>query len=119
MTGHSGAGKSTLAALLGERGWPLLGDEFALLSQGRRAPPVPARDQLKNEAVYLFDVEEERARAGARRHAEGPHAPPPPGAEAIARMAETARPALILFPATAATSRRRSAGSAPPKYSCG
>ena len=31
MTGESGAGKSTLAALLSERGWRLLGDEFALL----------------------------------------------------------------------------------------
>src|SRR3546814_3498174 len=31
MTGHSGSGKSTLAAILGERGWRLMGDEFALL----------------------------------------------------------------------------------------
>src|ERR1700754_2380564 len=31
MTGHSGAGKSTLAAILGERGWRFMGDEFALL----------------------------------------------------------------------------------------
>src|SRR5690606_22368585 len=31
MTGASGAGKSTLAAMLGERGWRLMGDEFALL----------------------------------------------------------------------------------------
>jgi hypothetical protein len=28
LTGESGAGKSTLAALLGERGWRLMGDEF-------------------------------------------------------------------------------------------
>src|SRR3546814_13043507 len=31
MTGESGSGKSTLAAQLGERGWRLMGDEFALL----------------------------------------------------------------------------------------
>src|SRR3546814_11432827 len=31
MTGASGSGKSTLAAMLGERGWRLMGDEFALL----------------------------------------------------------------------------------------
>ena len=31
MTGESGSGKSTLSALLGQRGWRFLGDEFALL----------------------------------------------------------------------------------------
>src|SRR3546814_8160307 len=35
MTGESGSGKSTLAAQLGERGWRLMGDEFALLEMGR------------------------------------------------------------------------------------
>ncbi|MCG2921652.1 hypothetical protein KZ305_26580, partial [Escherichia coli] len=29
MTGESGSGKSTLSALLGERGWRFMGDEFA------------------------------------------------------------------------------------------
>ncbi len=46
MTGESGAGKSTLAALLGERGWRLMGDEFALARHGERhAAALPARGQ--------------------------------------------------------------------------
>lgn len=99
MTGHSGAGKSTLAALLGERGWRFLGDEFALVDlESGAVHPFPRAISLKNEAVYLFDVEEERlgpvlagTPKGRIRHLR-------PQANAIARMDETARPALILFP---------------------
>ncbi len=99
MTGHSGAGKSTLAALLGERGWRFLGDEFALVDlESGALHPFPRAISLKNEAVYLFDVEEERlgpvlagTPKGRIRHLR-------PQANAIARMDETARPALILFP---------------------
>ena len=43
MTGESGAGKSTLAALLGERGWRLMGDEFALLDLDERRCSCPSR----------------------------------------------------------------------------
>src|SRR3954447_8352164 len=62
MTGHSGAGKSTLAALLGERGWRFLGDEFALVDLASGAlHPFPRAISLKNEAVYLFaDADEAR-----------------------------------------------------------
>jgi HprK-related kinase A len=100
LTGHSGAGKSTLAALLGERGWRLLGDEFALLDPvDGSLHPFPRAISLKNEAIGLF------AAAGASRL--GPrldgtpkgsirHLRPQP--EAIRRMEEPARPALILFP---------------------
>jgi HprK-related kinase A len=99
MTGHSGAGKSTLAALLGERGWRFLGDEFALVDLDTGAlHPFPRAISLKNEAVFLFDVEEARlgpvlagTPKGRIRHLR-------PRADAIARMAETAKPALILFP---------------------
>ena len=42
LTGESGAGKSTLAALLGEQGWRLMGDEFAL-SIRRPDWPTPSR----------------------------------------------------------------------------
>ena len=46
MSGHSGAGKSTLSALLAERGWRLLGDEFALLDLATgRGASVSAPDQ--------------------------------------------------------------------------
>jgi HprK-related kinase A len=101
MTGESGAGKSTLGALLGERGWRLMADEFALLDPATgMLHPFPRAVSLKNGAIEVM-----RAEAG------GPDAPPrleatPKGAirhlrprdEAIARMDEPARPALILFP---------------------
>lgn len=100
LTGHSGSGKSTLAALLGERGWRFMGDEFALLSpEDGRLHPFPRAVSLKNESIYIF---EEKAperlgplltgtSKGRIRHLR-------PDAEAIARMAESAEPALILFP---------------------
>jgi len=100
MTGESGAGKSTLAALLGERGWRLMGDEFALLDLADgRLHPFPRAISLKNRAIALFDgVAPDRlgplladTPKGTIRHLR-------PGAEAIARMDEPAPPALILFP---------------------
>jgi HprK-related kinase A len=101
MTGESGAGKSTLAALLGERGWRLLGDEFALLDPATGLLlPFPRAISLKNAAIDLMASEVPAARfgpvmadtpKGTIRHLR-------PRADAIARMAEPARPALILFP---------------------
>jgi HprK-related kinase A len=100
LTGHSGAGKSTLSALLGERGWRFMGDEFGLLDPATGLlHPFPRAISLKNHSVALFGG------AGADRL--GPilagtpkgtirHLRPP--AAAIARMDELARPALILFP---------------------
>jgi HprK-related kinase A len=100
MTGESGAGKSTLAALLGERGWRFMGDEFALLdlSDGR-LHPFPRAVSLKNRAIELFgDVDPERlgpllsgTPKGTIRHLR-------PQQGAVARMDEAAPPALILFP---------------------
>jgi HprK-related kinase A len=100
MTGHSGAGKSTLAALLGERGWRFMGDEFALLDlDDGRLHPFPRAVSLKNESLGLFDgVEADRlgpvltgTPKGTIRHLR-------PNSEAIARMDEPAGPVLILFP---------------------
>src|SRR3546814_13237314 len=54
MTGHSGSGKSTLAAILGERGWRLMGDEFALLD------PEDGRLYAFPRAVRLQHSSEER-----------------------------------------------------------
>ncbi|MCM8730291.1 HprK-related kinase A [Hephaestia sp. GCM10023244] len=101
MTGMSGAGKSTLAALLGSRGWRLMGDEFALVDpETGLVHAFPRLVSLKNAAIGVV----ERAIPGARF---GPlmRATPKgdirhlvPADEAIARMEEPARPALILFP---------------------
>jgi HprK-related kinase A len=100
MTGESGAGKSTLAALLGERGWRLMGDEFALVDlETGDLHAFPRAISLKNRAIGLFDhVEPDRlgpllegTPKGRIRHLR-------PAADAIARMDEPAPPALILFP---------------------
>lgn len=100
MTGHSGAGKSTLSALLGERGWRFMGDEFALIEPATgllHAFPRPV--SLKNESVALFgDVDPSRLGPVMRDTPKGTvrHLRPPK--DAIARMDETAKPALLLFP---------------------
>ncbi len=101
LTGASGSGKSTLSAMLGERGWRFMGDEFALLDlEGGLLHPFPRAVSLKNHAIYAMEELAEAERFGPRlsgtpkgviRHFR-------PGADAIARMAEPARPALILFP---------------------
>jgi HprK-related kinase A len=100
LTGHSGSGKSSLAAVLGERGWRFMGDEFALLGlRDGLLRPFPRAVSLKNEAVGLFeDVGAERlgpvlagTPKGTIRHLR-------PRDEAIARMDEPARPRLIVFP---------------------
>jgi HprK-related kinase A len=100
MTGHSGAGKSTLAALLGERGWRFMGDEFALLDlEDGRLHPFPRAVSLKNESLGLLGGIDparlgpvlEGTPKGRIRHLR-------PTAEALARMGEPAAPVAILFP---------------------
>ena len=67
MTGESGAGKSTLAALLGERGWRLMGDEFALLDLATGAlMPFPRAVSLKNGAIRVMEAEVAADRFGPR-----------------------------------------------------
>ena len=101
LTGESGAGTSTIAAWLGEHGWRFMGDEFALLEpEGGMLFPFPRAVSLKNEsidAMRVFVPEErfgpqlEGTPKGTIRHVR-------PNAQAVARMTEPARPALILFP---------------------
>jgi HprK-related kinase A len=100
LTGPSGAGKSTLSALLGEAGWRFMGDEFALLDLvDGRLRAFPRAVSLKNEALALFEGMDatrlgprlEGTPKGRIRHLR-------PNGEAVARMDEAARPALILFP---------------------
>jgi HprK-related kinase A len=101
MTGLSGSGKSTLAALLGEAGWRLMGDEFALLDPNTGALyPFPRAVSLKNQSVHVMEE-----RAGAERLGPWLKGTPKgtirhmrPQAEAVARMEDSAVPALILFP---------------------
>jgi HprK-related kinase A len=114
LTGESGAGKSTLAALLGEHGWRLMGDEFALVDPGTGLiHAFPRAISLKNRAVELFpDAYPSRwgpvlanTPKGAIRHLR-------PRANAIARMDEPARPALLLFPRFGFETAEREIGAA-------
>jgi HprK-related kinase A len=100
LAGESGAGKSTLAALLGEQGWRLMGDEFALLDPATGlVHAFPRAISLKNAAVGLFaDADPARwgpvlegTPKGTIRHLR-------PCPDAVSRMEEPARPALIFFP---------------------
>jgi HprK-related kinase A len=101
MTGESGAGKSTLAALLGERGWRLMGDEFALLDMDTgELVPFPRAISLKNEAIKVMEAEVDASRFGPRLDGtpKGAIRHMRPNEDALRRMGEGARPALILFP---------------------
>ncbi|HEX8527195.1 HprK-related kinase A [Allosphingosinicella sp.] len=101
LTGESGAGKSTLAALLGERGWRLMGDEFALLDLGTGMLfPFPRAISLKNGAIDVMEREAGEARFGPvlENTPKGRIRHLRPRPEAVARMQEPASPALILFP---------------------
>ncbi|HKT77201.1 MAG TPA: HprK-related kinase A [Sphingobium sp.] len=101
MTGESGSGKSTLAAMLGERGWRLMGDEFALLDpDSGHVFPFPRLVSLKNGAIAVMAAEAPAARMGPllAATAKGDIRHLVPRDEAIARMAHGAPPALLLFP---------------------
>ena len=101
MTGESGSGKSTLAALLGERGWRLMGDEFALLDMATGAIlPFPRLVSLKNRAIDVVAGEVGEGRMGPllRATAKGDIRHMVPRGEAVARMDEGGMPTLLLFP---------------------
>jgi HprK-related kinase A len=101
MTGLSGSGKSTLSAMLAEKGWRFMGDEFALLSlDSGNIAPFPRLISLKNQAIRAmqdvapanrFGPEMKGTPKGDIRHLVPPKT-------AIERMDEPARPALLLFP---------------------
>ncbi len=101
MTGESGSGKSTLSAMLGQDGWRFMGDEFALIDPASgEAVPYPRLISLKNEAIAAMQSTAPAAQFGPLMQATPKgdirHLVPPKNA--IERMAERARPALLLFP---------------------
>lgn len=101
MTGESGAGKSTLATLLAARGWRFMGDEFVLLAPDTGlAYAFPRLVSLKNASVAAAEAAWPDARFGpllaGTPKGDIRHLVPP--SDAIARMDEPARPALLLFP---------------------
>lgn len=101
MTGESGSGKSTLAALLGERGWRFMGDEFALLDcETGMILPFPRLVSLKNKAIGVVETEVGASRMGPllRATAKGDIRHMIPNRQAIARMDEGGMPSLLLFP---------------------
>ena len=101
MTGISGAGKSTLAALLGGRGWRLMGDEFALLDPATgRIHAFPRLVSLKNASIGVVETALPDAVFGPLLAGtpKGDIRHLVPGQEAIAAMDRAAMPALILFP---------------------
>jgi HprK-related kinase A len=115
MTGLSGSGKSTLAALLGEAGWRLMGDEFALLDlEEGSLHPFPRLVSLKNEAVAVVESRVGAARLGPwlRGTPKGAIRHLKPTADAVARMDEPAMPKRILFPRFGAEPAVRPVGAA-------
>lgn len=101
ITGESGSGKSTLASLLGERGWRLMGDEFALLDLDTGSIfAFPRLVSLKNEAIDIATAGIAPGRLGPLLEgtAKGAIRHLVPNGAAITHMDEPARPALLLFP---------------------
>lgn len=101
MTGLSGSGKSTLAAMLAEKGWRFMGDEFALLNPDTgMVHSFPRLISLKNEAIAAMQAILPINRFGPMMKGTPKgdirHIIPP--LNAVNRMKETAKPALLLFP---------------------
>lgn len=96
-----GSGKSTLCAALVNRGWRLLSDELALIrvSDGKIIP-FPRPVSLKNQSIEIIQRYEPGAifsrkvndtMKGTVAHMKAP-------ADSIARAAETAQAAWVIFP---------------------
>jgi HprK-related kinase A len=101
MPGAPGAGKSTLCAILVNRGWRLLSDEFALISfNDGRISPLARPISLKNRAI---DVVRDLAPdcVLSRRFEDtlkGTVALLKPPRDSVGRMDETANPAWVIMP---------------------
>ena len=114
MTGESGSGKSTLAALLGENGWRLLGDEFALIEpETGMAWPFPRPVSLKNASIEVMAAHVEASRFGPllRGTPKGDVRHLIPNVMALRNMDSPAPTALILFPRFGAEAAVREMGA--------
>jgi len=101
MTGLSGSGKSTLSAMLGERGWRFMGDEFALLNpETGLVHSFPRLISLKNEAIKAMQAQVPDDRFGPMMEGTPKgdirHIVPPKSA--VENMDKPANPVLLLFP---------------------
>ena len=96
-----GSGKSTLCAALVNRGWRLLSDELTMIriSDGQIAP-LPRPVSLKNASIDIVQAYAPEAVFSRKIHdtIKGTIAHMKPSADSVARVAETARPAWIVFP---------------------
>ncbi|QJB70644.1 HprK-related kinase A [Parasphingorhabdus halotolerans] len=101
MTGLSGSGKSTLSAMLGERGWRFMGDEFALVCPATGdIHPFPRLISLKNEAIGAMQklISEDRFGPLMKDTPKGDIRHVVPNMEAMEAQKRPAKPALLLFP---------------------
>jgi HprK-related kinase A len=101
LPGRPGSGKSTLCAALVSRGWRLLSDELALISldDGSLAP-LARPISLKNESIAVMRNFARGAVFSGLAHntVKGTIGFMQAPSDSVARSAETARPAHIVFP---------------------
>ena len=101
LPAEPGSGKSTLCAGLVHRGWRLLSDEFAVIRLGDgHIIPIPRPIGLKEASIAVIRAFAAEARIGPSftETSKGTVAHVRPARDAVARMAETALPAWIVFP---------------------
>ncbi|WP_340118833.1 HprK-related kinase A [Pelagibius sp. 7325] len=101
LPGPPGSGKSTLTAYLVHNGWRLLSDELALVSlQDGRITPLARPVSLKNQSIDIIAKAVPGATIGPRADdtAKGTVALMKAPTDSQERIAETARPAWVIFP---------------------
>lgn len=101
LPGDPGAGKSTLTAALMLSGWRLLSDELTMIDRDDGlVMPLARPVSLKNHSIEIIRAFDRHAVFGdvAVDTHKGAVAHLRPSADSVARMAEKARPAHVIFP---------------------